>query len=175
MWTTLATGAYPATHGIISFFNPHPEKIATSFYALDSRLCQAEPLWNVAAEAGKKTLVWHWPGSSWPPTSDSANLTVVDGTQPGAINMGVAIVDKETILLADENTQNVLFAAYDAPNNPGVGCVITDVEAADELASTSSKTALESVSTIGVETSNVCIDESDTEVEAMGGQSHEHD
>ena len=24
MWTTLATGAYPATHGIISFFNPHP-------------------------------------------------------------------------------------------------------------------------------------------------------
>ena len=25
MWTTLATGAYPSTHGIISFFNPHPE------------------------------------------------------------------------------------------------------------------------------------------------------
>ena len=34
-------------------------------------------LWNVFAEAGKQTLVWHWPGSSWPPTSDSPNLHVV--------------------------------------------------------------------------------------------------
>ena len=168
MWTTLATGAYPSTHGIISFFNPHPEKIATSFYALDSRLCQAEPLWNVAAEAGKKTLVWHWPGSSWPPTSDSANLTVVDGTQPGAINMGVAVVDKETVLLADETIENVLFTAYDAPNNPGVGCVITDLEAADEDAATS-QSALDNVATAGIESSNIVIDESDTEVEALGG------
>ena len=168
MWTTLATGAYPSTHGIISFFNPHPEKIAASFYALDSRLCQAEPLWNVAAEAGKKTLVWHWPGSSWPPTSDSANLTVVDGTQPGAVNMGTAVVDKETILLADETIENVLFTAYDAPNNPGVGCVITDLEAADEDAATA-PSALDNVATAGIESTNIVIDESDTEVEALGG------
>ena len=24
-WTTFATGAYPGTHGITGFFNPHPE------------------------------------------------------------------------------------------------------------------------------------------------------
>ena len=64
MWTTLATGAYPATHGITAFFNQHPTKLDTTIYALDSRMCQAEQVWNVFAEAGKKTLIWHWPGSS---------------------------------------------------------------------------------------------------------------
>ncbi len=175
MWTTLATGAYPATHGIISFFNPHPEKIGTSIYALDSRMCLAEPFWNVAAEAGKNTLVWHWPGSSWPPTSDSPNLTVVDGTQPGAINMGAAIIDKETILLADTTIENVRFVAHDAPNNPGVGCVITDLEAADESAGTKpedgkiGKNALENIAAGGIESSNIVVDESDTEIAALGG------
>ena len=93
MWTTLATGAYPNTHGITAFFNQHPDKLDTAVYALDSRSCKAEPLWNVFAEAGRQTLVWHWPGSSWPPTSSSPNLSVVDGTQPTAVNMGTALID----------------------------------------------------------------------------------
>lgn len=174
MWTTLSTGAYPATHGIISFFNPHPEKIGTSIYALDSRMCLAEPFWNVAAEAGKNTLVWHWPGSSWPPTSDSVHLTVVDGTQPGAINMGAAIVDKESILLADATIENVRFVAHDAPNNPGVGCVITDLDAADENSNAQDnqkigKNALENIAAGGIESSNIVVDESDTEIAALGG------
>ena len=96
MWTTLATGAFPITHGITCFWNQDPEHLDTMVYSLDSRECKAEPLWNVFAEdAGKKTLVWHWPGSSWPPTSDSENLHVVDGTQPGAVNMGVAPLEGE--------------------------------------------------------------------------------
>ena len=64
MWTTLATGAYPSTHGITAFFNQHPERLETVIYALDSRLCKAEQIWNVLAEAGKKTLVWNWHGSA---------------------------------------------------------------------------------------------------------------
>ena len=81
----------------------------TAGYNLDSRLCQAEALWNVTAEAGMKTLVWHWPGSSWPPTSDSPNLHVVDGTQPAAISAGVARVDMEKIVLAKTAIKEVLF------------------------------------------------------------------
>ena len=77
MWTTLATGAYPSTHGITAFFNQHPERLETVIYALDSRLCKAEQIWNVTAENGYRTLVWHWPGSSWPPTSQNENLNVV--------------------------------------------------------------------------------------------------
>ena len=56
MWTTLATGAYPVTHGITAFFNQHPDKLDTVIYNLDSRMCHAEPLWNVFAETGKNTL-----------------------------------------------------------------------------------------------------------------------
>ncbi len=64
MWTTLATGAYPGTHGITCFWRQNKDDISAIEYNLDSRKCMAEQLWNVTAEAGKKTLVWHWPGSS---------------------------------------------------------------------------------------------------------------
>ena len=119
MWTTMATGAYPMTHGITCFYRQSPQSLDTKEYNLTSRNCRAEQLWNVFAEAGKKTLVWHWPGSSWPPTSDSENLSVVDGTQPAAVNMGVAVVDWESIGLATEEMTEVLFQAHDAPSNNG--------------------------------------------------------
>ena len=109
MWTTLATGANPDTHGILAFDNPDPIRLDTTIYALDSRICKAEPLWNVFAESGKKTLVWHWPGSSWPPTSDSENLAVVDGVTPAAICMGSANVDGEAIFIADKATETASF------------------------------------------------------------------
>ena len=64
-WTSLATGAYPGTHGITCFWNQDPEHLDTIMYSLDSTLCQAEQLWNVTAEAGYRTMVWHWPGSAW--------------------------------------------------------------------------------------------------------------
>ena len=62
-------GAYAGTHGITCFWNPHPTQLDTLVYAFDSANCKAEQLWNVTSEVGKKTLVWHWPGSSWPPSS----------------------------------------------------------------------------------------------------------
>lgn len=128
MWTTLATGAYAETHGITAFHNGHPHKIDTRVYALNSRDCRAEQLWNVFAEAGKKTLVWHWPGASWPPTSDSPNLSVVDGTQPAAINLGVGMADWETVVVAREDIPAVKYVAHDARENTGAGCVLTDLD-----------------------------------------------
>lgn len=128
MWTTLATGAYPVTHGITAFFGQHPDKLDTCVYNLDSRVSKAEPLWNVTTEAGLKTLVWHWPGSSWPPTSDSDLLHVVDGTQPTAINLGTASVDYDILGMADENVSSILFHAHNAPKDGVNGCVITDLE-----------------------------------------------
>ena len=37
MWTTLATGTYPMTHGITDFWRQDPNKLDTLNYALDSR------------------------------------------------------------------------------------------------------------------------------------------
>lgn len=62
MWTTLATGAYPMTHGIEDFNINLKGELDVNFAGIYSKYVHAEPLWNVTAENGKKTLVWHWPG-----------------------------------------------------------------------------------------------------------------
>ena len=126
MWTTLATGAYPCTHGI-TCFNRKGHDIDYTAYNLDSRNCKAEQLWNVLVEAGKKTLVFHWPGSSWPPTSESELLHVVDGTQPAAVNMGTALVDSEFVLNASVNADATTFRAK-AASDEHIPCVVTDLE-----------------------------------------------
>ena len=109
MWTTLATGAYPMTHGITDFWRQDPEKLDSLNYALDSRLCKAEQLWNVTAEAGKKTFVLHWPGSSWPPSSSSENLFVIDGTNPEGVCMGTGEIEEEYIAVAQTDIPTVTF------------------------------------------------------------------
>ncbi len=169
MWTTLATGAHASTHGITAFFNQHPEKLDTAVYALDSRLCQAEPLWNVFAENGLKTLVWHWPGSSWPPTSDSENLHVVDGTQPTAINMGTAICDWEKLGMAAESVSELRFSAHDAPSSGVNGCVITDL--GDDIADENAGKGAESLKSIlggGREFTSLVMSEAENEIATLG-------
>lgn len=123
MWTTMATGAYPCTHGITCFNRKGADLDETS-YNLDSANCKAEPLWNVMAEAGYKTLVWHWPGSSWPPTSDDPNLMVVDGLTPAAIN-SFASTGGECLVLGSPENKTVEFRAK-AASDSDVPCVITE-------------------------------------------------
>lgn len=133
MWTTLATGAYPETHGITCFWRQNKEDLSAIEYNLDSRKCEAEQLWNVTAEAGKKTLVWHWPGSSWPPSSDSPYLHVIDGSQPAAVNMGVAMCDG--VYLVEAAVDNTKLKR-ESKNwyVAGAGCVIDDLEVDGEPA-----------------------------------------
>ncbi|MTI80338.1 MAG: nucleotide pyrophosphatase [Firmicutes bacterium] len=126
-WTTLATGAYPGTHNITCFWKQSPESLDAVVYNLDSRNCTAEQAWNITSEAGMKTMVWHWPGSAWPPTSQSENLSVVDGTQPGSVNMGVAQMDWEKIIYASPEIEEVRYAPR-VEKQAGVGCIITDLD-----------------------------------------------
>jgi Uncharacterized conserved protein len=128
MWTTLATGALPGTHGITCFWQHDHEKLDHLLYALDSRACQAEQLWNVTAAAGKKTLVWHWPGSSWPPSSDSPNLNVVAGTNPGSINQDAGMVEWEKIFIGSSEIKEVAVEGH-VGTKGGAGCIINDLDA----------------------------------------------
>lgn len=141
MWTTLATGATPATHGITCFWRQGKERLDEIVYNLDSRNCTAEPVWNVLAESGKKTLVFNWPGSAWPPTSDSPNLHVIDGTSPGSVNTANAQIDAANITVADIMIQETLFRAS-APVENGAGCILKDVPASDEEGKDITKEAL---------------------------------
>lgn len=125
MWTTLAAGCYANVHGITGFFRKG-NNLDELVYNLDSRLCKAEPLWNCFAEAGWKTLVWHWPGSSWPPTSDSENLFVVDGTSPGSVGMAVAQTEPEFLLEASIDIPVATFKT--AAIGAAAACVVNDLE-----------------------------------------------
>ena len=130
MWTTLACGCYANVHGITDFcrLGGDIDKVAYNF---DSRLCKAEQLWNVFAEAGKKTLVWHWPGSAWPPSSDNPNLYVVDGTSPGSVGMSVAQIEGEYLLSANVNQPDVTFRRK-AASEANAACVITGLELGED-------------------------------------------
>lgn len=127
-WTTLATGAYPGTHGITCYWRQSPDSLDAVVYNMDSRFCKAEQLWNVTAKMGKKTLVWHWPGSSWPPSLKSKNLHVVDGTQPGSVNMGIAQIDWEKVVIASTRIKKAEYLPK-VERKQGVGCVIDDLSA----------------------------------------------
>lgn len=135
MWTTMATGCYANVHGITGFYRKSDKgNLDTIEYNLDSRFCKAEPLWNVTAEAGLKTLVWHWPGSAWPPTSDSENLYVVDGTSPGSVGMAVAQCDTEFLVGGNKEFKEVTFKSKAATGSVAP-CVVTDLELDDAEAS----------------------------------------
>ena len=119
MWTTLCTGAYPMTHGIEDFNIGMKGELDVNFAGIYSKYCHAEQLWNVTAESGKKTLVWHWPGAAWPPSSDSENLYVVDGTTPGALGFGYAMRDWEGVLVASTKVPEPKFHASAVSNTEG--------------------------------------------------------
>ena len=134
MWTTLSTGAWASTHGITGFWNVDPVDRSKLIYALDSTMCKAEQVWNGIAEAGYRTLVWHWPGSSWPPTSDSPNLAVVDGVQPGFVGFGTGMRDDEVLITASTKVTMAKFMPKAGTSNTGAGCILSDVEIKDESA-----------------------------------------
>lgn len=131
MWTTLATGAYANVHGITGFSRHTPSNPGELSYNIDSRLCEAEQLWNVTAEAGLKTLVWHWPGSAWPPSSDSENLLVVDGTSPGSVGMSVNQCEKDFLVVADVNNTEATFVTEQS-TGASKACIIEDLDLDDE-------------------------------------------
>jgi len=153
MWTTLSTGAYASTHGITGFWNVDSTDRSKLVYGLDSTICKAEQVWNGIAEAGYRTLVWHWPGSSWPPTSQNPNLAVVDGAQPGYVGFGTGMRDDEVLVTASVDIDAPLFLMKAGFNNTGAGCILKDVEVKDESAG--SKAAADACQNAGNSVSNI--------------------
>ena len=155
MWTTLSTGAYASTHGITGFWNIDSEDHSKLVYGLDSTTCRAEQSWNGIAEAGYRTLVWHWPGSSWPPTSDNPNLAVVDGVQPGFVGFGTGMRDDEVVVTASTKVDVAKFMPKAGTSNTGAGCILSDVDIKEESAG--SKAAGDACANAGASVSNVML------------------
>lgn len=70
-WTTLATGAYPGTHGVTVWGTHEPGQPITECFraeAMSSNLCRAEYFWEAAARQGLNSLLVNYVG--YPPTCD---------------------------------------------------------------------------------------------------------
>jgi predicted AlkP superfamily phosphohydrolase/phosphomutase len=80
-WTTIATGAWPGTHGIVSF-NVHlpGEPLDVTHPTTTSKMRQAESLWEAADRRGHRSAIVNFP-VSWP--SRLRRGFMVDGTGPG--------------------------------------------------------------------------------------------
>lgn len=126
-WTTLACGCNPNVHTITQFSRHDPDDYAQVGYNIDSRLCQAEPIWDTLVEAGKKTCVFHWPGSAWPPTNSSPNLIVIDGTSPGAVGSATCSIEHEEFLVASEQLSETRYVHAGA-HDGNIPCVIDGIE-----------------------------------------------
>lgn len=121
-WCTLATGAWPGTHGITDFWN---HKIGDPLNKLslgfNSNLCKVDYAWDTFAAAGKKTIVYGWP-TSWPPRS-TENLTMVDGS--GVHPFLAGKVDFEKIIECTEGDFPAQFIDHDN-NDSGNECFVTE-------------------------------------------------
>jgi predicted AlkP superfamily phosphohydrolase/phosphomutase len=89
-WATIATGAWPGTHGITDF-NPHcrGDQIGASLQGFDARDVTAEFVWEAAVRAGLDSIVVNWPGA-WPPREAPAAPGGGGAVEAGAGERGPA-------------------------------------------------------------------------------------
>lgn len=124
MWTTLATGAYPNTHGITCYWNSHPTELDRLIYTFDTSQIKAEQIWETAVKAGKKALVWTWP-CCWPARIDNPNLHIVGGLAPLGPNHTSAIVDDDYLTYASVDCEAIAPRKH-LEAKGGAGCIMTD-------------------------------------------------
>lgn len=126
-WASLATGAYPGTHGITCYWNhTSGNSLTTLDVGFNSKLCKSEFIWDAADKVGKNAIVFNYP-TAWPPTNE--NIIAVDGT--GINPNSRAYCESEAFYIGDVNNTE-LVAAYHEKNNTGSGCVVEDdIQTAD--------------------------------------------
>ncbi|MHB1134861.1 MAG: alkaline phosphatase family protein [Chloroflexota bacterium] len=81
-WTTMATGATLATHGI-SCFNVHVpgDDLTKTHQGFNTAEVKAEYIWEAAERAGKKAIVINYP-TSWPPRMKNSYQVAGAGLAP---------------------------------------------------------------------------------------------
>lgn len=120
-WASLATGAYPGTHGITCYWNHESGHPLTQLdVGFNSKLCRSEFIWDSAIKAGGNAIVFNYP-TSWPPNNEK--IIAVDGTAINPNSHGYC--DTEAIYFADVNNTEEA-SDYHEKNNTGAGCVVED-------------------------------------------------
>jgi len=105
-WTSIATGAWPGAHNVFDFWNHYsgdPLDTANCPQAFSSDRCKAEFLWDALDKAGKKCIVFNYPGS-WPSHMTNGIMVGGHGMAVGQHNDGIPTFDSVV-----ELTGNQLF------------------------------------------------------------------
>ncbi len=113
-WATIATGAWPGTHGITCFHyqleNTSPDN-SNIRQAWDSRRWLSEPLWEAADKEGKKSIVMTYPGA-WPGNLTHGVIVGGSGFVPGDYRDGLPGLDAHFDLVKDFVVTNGEFLPY---------------------------------------------------------------
>ena len=86
-WTTIVTGTWPGTHGIICFNLLEEGQLEKAYQAFSKDDCKAEYIWEAAEKVGKTTILLNYP-STWP-------QAVKNGIQIGGA--GISINEYRTL------------------------------------------------------------------------------
>ena len=106
-WTTIATGAWPGTHGITDFDVHLPgDPLSTVHKGFSAEDVQAETLWQAADRAGKTSIVVNWP-TSWPAQGkhiyqiSGFGLTPTDWELSGPRGSSLGMIALDALLTTD--------------------------------------------------------------------------
>lgn len=110
-WASIATGAWPGTHGVTDFHahlpgtTPDNENIVQSF---SSERCKAEFIWDAADRAGKKCIVLNYPGS-WPSKMKNGIMIGGSGLSVSEMRDGIPGMGAKSMICADALITNGLY------------------------------------------------------------------
>jgi predicted AlkP superfamily phosphohydrolase/phosphomutase len=111
-WASIATGAWPGTHGVTDFHAPHkPGTTPFNFnivQAFSSERCQAEYIWDAADKAGKKCIVLNYPGS-WPSKMKNGIMVGGSGLSIGENRDGMMAMIDKCNLCSDQLITNGIY------------------------------------------------------------------
>jgi predicted AlkP superfamily phosphohydrolase/phosphomutase len=107
-WATIATGAWPSTHGITSFHTHLPgDPYLQELQSFDHSQCQSETIWEAAARAGKTSIVINFPTTHGLDIDGSIRLAggscSINSNNVGRISHGRALgLSSEQVFSTDE-------------------------------------------------------------------------
>ena len=111
-WASIATGAWPGTHGITDFHVHKPGTVpvnANIVQAFSSERCKAEYIWDAADRAGKKCIVLNYPGA-WPSKMKHGIMVGGSGLSIGENRDGIAGLSSEVKGLLDQLITTGIYA-----------------------------------------------------------------
>jgi predicted AlkP superfamily phosphohydrolase/phosphomutase len=110
-WATIATGAWPGTHGITDFWVPTPGVTpdnSETVEAFSSQRWQAETIWDALDSAGKACIVVNYPGA-WPSRMKNGIMVGGAGLTIGELRDGLPGLASRHLLC---NAQLVTTGVY---------------------------------------------------------------